>query len=230
MDAPKPSNEGRDNGHVHDTDLELNLDDEELDQLLDELEAEDRHAIGVLIKALGEQRGLPPPEAALSAAAKALREGLDAGHHPFDWIRGGADLEDELPANDAELMLACVAGTISPREETGLEIEDEATIGALEHADWLGAIVSAVRAGPGTGASANALVAGIHACPEVSVQGDVDAHEDTAVEWAFLLLSQPWICLGLIDEDERLTTLGAWALPRALAHAWGGEFDPEPAG
>ena len=230
MDAPKPSDGGRDNGEVHDDELDLSLDDEELDQLLDELEAEDRHAIGVLIGALGEQRGVPPPEPELTAAAKALRDGLHAGHHPFDWIRGGADLEDELPASDAELLLACAAGTISPREETGLELEDEATIGSLEHADWLGAIVSAVRGGPGTDASASTLVAGIHACPEVSVEGDVDAHEDTVVEWAFVLLSQPWICLGLIDDAEHLTALGAWALPRALAHAWGGEFDPEPVG
>ena len=229
MSAPKPSDGGRDNGHVHDTELELNLDDEELAQLLDELEAEDHHAVGVLIEALNEQRGFPAPQAELDAAAQALREGLNSGHHPFDWIRGGADLEDELLADDAELLLACAAGTISPREETGLDPEDEATIGALEHADWLGSIVFAARSGPGADVSAHALVTGIHACPEIAVEGDTDPDEDTAIEWAFVLLSRPWKCLGLTDEDERLTTLGAWALPRALAHAWGGEFDPEPA-
>ena len=31
--------------------------------------------------------------------------------------------------------------------------------------------------------------------------------------------------LGLVDDDDRLTDLGAWALPRGLARAWGADFD-----
>jgi hypothetical protein len=33
------------------------------------------------------------------------------------------------------------------------------------------------------------------------------------------------MALGVLDEDERLTRLGAWVLPRALARAWGSRFD-----
>ena len=50
--------------------------------------------------------------------------------------------------------------------------------------------------------------------------------DDDAVELAFELVSLPWSCLGLIEEDERLTALGAWALPRAFTRAWG--RDPSP--
>ncbi len=121
VSAPEPADGGRDNGELHDAGLDLGLDDEELDQILKEFEAADRHAADVLIEALGERRGAPVPETELSAAGERLREGLRSGQHPFDWIRRGADLGEELPADDAELLLACAAGTISPREETGLE-------------------------------------------------------------------------------------------------------------
>lgn len=30
---------------------------------------------------------------------------------------------------------------------------------------------------------------------------------------------------GAIDSDRRLTALGRWDLPRALAWAWNGDFD-----
>ena len=34
-----------------------------------------------------------------------------------------------------------------------------------------------------------------------------------------------WRGLGLIDRDDRLTEVGTWVLPRALARAWGVDFD-----
>ena len=61
-------------------------------------------------------------------------------------------------------------------------------------------------------------------------EGGGDPDEDAVVKLAFISVSLPWICLGFLDEDERLTALGAWALPRGLARAWGAEFDPEPSG
>jgi hypothetical protein len=34
-----------------------------------------------------------------------------------------------------------------------------------------------------------------------------------------------WEAVGAVDADRRLTALGAWGLPRALARAWGSDFD-----
>jgi hypothetical protein len=193
-----------------------------------QFEAADRHAAGVLKAALSEWRGAVAPQPDLGNACEGLREGLRSSHYPFDWLRRGAGLDDEpAPAGDAELLQRCAAGTIAPREDTGLGVDEEASIMALEHADWLGAIVSAVRAGPGADASPDALVAGIYSCPEVKVESD-DPDGDRVIATAFLLVLLPWACLGLVDDDERLTPLGAWALPRALALAWGSDFDAEP--
>lgn len=198
--------------------------DEELDEWLAEFEAADRHAAGVLREALADQRGVGAPQPDLGIACERLREGLRSGDYPFDWVRRAAGLGQEVPAEDAELLLRCAAGTITPQEDTGLDAGEEASIMAVEHADWLGAIVSAVRAGPGVDASPSALVAGIYSCAEVNVESS-DPDDDQVVEAAFHLLSLPWTCLGLVDEDELLTPLGVWALPRALARAWDVDFD-----
>jgi hypothetical protein len=48
------------------------------------------------------------------------------------------------------------------------------------------------------------------------------------LEAAFWIVSLPWHVLGLTDPDQRLTPLGAWLLPRALARAWGADFDQVP--
>ena len=101
-------------------------------------------------------------------------------------------------------------------------------LSSIEHADWIGAIVSAVRAGPGADASPRSLVAGIAACPEVEPGPGGDSDDDIAfLEAAFSILAVPWHVLGMVDRGERLTDLGVWTLPRSLARAWGPDFDAE---
>ncbi len=152
-----------------------------------------------------------------------MRAGLRERHHPFGWIRRAAGLEAEpFPDSDVELALRCAAATISPREETGLDPEEEAILLTLEHADWLGAIVSVVREGPGADASPEALVDGIRACPEVELASGLDPDDEAHLQTAFWILALPWHVLGVTDQDQRL---GAWVLPRALARAWGSDFD-----
>src|SRR5207249_10239810 len=120
-------------------------------------------------------RGQPAPGEALAAAAASLRNGLRERNHPFAWIRSAAGLETEpFPDRDLELVLRCAAATISPQEETGLDPEEEATLLTLEHADWLGAILTVVRHGPGADASPDTLVHGIRACPEVELETGFD--------------------------------------------------------
>jgi len=77
----------------------------------------------------------------------------------------------------------------------------------------------------GGDASPAALVEGIRACPEVELEADLDLDDEADLETAFSILALPWHVLGVTDRDERLTALGAWILPRALARAWGSDFD-----
>lgn len=206
-------------------------DDEDLEEFLRAWDEADRAAAAVLCSALEDFRGQPEPTEALAAVADGVRKGLRKRSHPFGWIRKAAGLRDEpFPDSDVELMLRCAEGTISPRDDTGLDPEEEATVATLEHADWLGAVVSVVRGGPGANASPHALVEGIRTCPEVELESDLDLDEETHLETAFWILALPWEVLGLIDRDQRLTPLGAWILPRALARAWDSDFDSGPSG
>lgn len=73
----------------------------------------------------------------------------------------------------------------------------------------------------------HALVDGIRNCPELVLESDLDFDEESHLEAAFWIVALPWQVLRMIDSDQRLTELGEWILPRALAHAWGGDFDRE---
>jgi hypothetical protein len=199
--------------------------DEDLEAFLAAWDEADRAAAALLCRALDDLRGQPAPVDALATVAGEVRKGLRERHHPFDWIRRAAGLEEEPLPGDVELVLRCASATISPHEETGLDPEEEAILLSLEHADWLGAIVSVVRQGPGADASPAALVEGIRRCPEVELEADLDLDEETHLEAAFWIVALPWHVLGVTDRDERLTSLGAWLLPRALAQAWGSDFD-----
>jgi hypothetical protein len=200
--------------------------DEDTEAFLAAWDEADREAAAILRDALDHLQGQPAPAEELAAAAGRLREGLREHYHPFAWIRSAAGLDTEpFPDDDGELVLRCTAATISPREETGLDPEEEATLLTLEHADWLGAIVSVVRAGHGGDASPENLAASIRTCPEVEVDPSFDFEAETHVETAFWILALPWQVLGITDQVQRLTALGTWILPRALARAWGAEFD-----
>jgi hypothetical protein len=59
----------------------------------------------------------------------------------------------------------------------------------------------------------------------VELDPDYDFDDEAHVQTAFWILALPWHVLRLTDRDQRLTDLGAWVLPRALARAWGADFD-----
>jgi hypothetical protein len=207
---------------------EPEFDDELEEEWLAEWDQVDQDAVDLIRRALSDHRGAPPP-VELAAAAAAVRAGLADDRHSLIWVSKAAGFEHEQPPDDdAELLIACTAATISPREDTGLDVEEEALLLSLEHADWLGAIVSLVRASSGADASPDSLVEGIRTCPEVELESEIDIDDESALDAAFWMIVVPWHLLGLTDRDERLTPLGAWVLPRALARAWQGDFDQEP--
>jgi hypothetical protein len=203
-------------------------DDDFGDAELDAWIAEDREAdeavAQLLREALRDARGAPTP-AELAPTADRVRDGLSIGAYPFGWVRSAAGWDDALPDEEAELMVVAAAATISPRGETGLDAEEESLLLTLERADWLGALVELVRAGPGAEARPADLVAAIHRCPEVETGPDVDLEDDDLTDAGFAIVTTAWLALGLLDRDDRLTAVGSWVLPRALARAWGSDFD-----
>jgi hypothetical protein len=200
------------------------LDEEELERELAAWDELDRDATAILRRALEGETGRPAPPA-LAAVADQLRAGLSGGGYPFDWVSRAAGFDEHPAEGDAELVLRAVAATIAPADDTGLDPEEEASIATMEHADWLGAVVSSVRAGPGSAATPAALAHGIATCPEVELEAGLDPDELSLIEHGFELSTFPWSLVGVLDEDRRLTEAGAWILPRALARAWGGDFD-----
>ncbi|HEX6329854.1 MAG TPA: hypothetical protein VF129_01000 [Actinomycetota bacterium] len=208
------------NEHREETERELE-DDEEFLAAWDQTEAA---AVDLLRKALPEVARESLPAEALRQAAERLRPGMVSRSWPYEHMRRAAGWTSEtLPSDDLELWLGAAGGLVSPREETGLDVEEESVVMALEHADWLGAVVGLVRSGAGASAEPEALVGYIDACPEID--GAVDPDDASLVEMAFELVLPAWEAAGAVDEGRRLTPLGSWGLPRALAWAWSGVFD-----
>ncbi len=203
------------------------MSDEDFDDALDAwLAAEEevaREAPELLRAALSAARAAFPP-AELATTAQRLRTALASVAH-LGWVSAAAGLGDAVPASDVELMTTLVAASISPREETALEAEEESLLLTLERADWLGAVVELVRAGAGARARAGTYVDAVYRCPEVELSPDADRDDDVITEAGFELVSLAWLALRLLDEDDRLTALDARVLPRGLAPAWGSEFD-----
>ena len=106
-----------------------------------------------------------------------------------------------------------------------MSVQRQSTIMALQHGDWAGAVIGLVRAGVGAPADAADLVEYADECPEIEDKADPDEVEIIEVGFAHLL--ELWEATGAIDEHGRLTELGRWGLPRALAWAWNGDFDAE---
>jgi len=200
--------------------------DEEADgdeELLAQWEQAEAEAVEVLGQALPAHARAPLPARDLAAACQRLRAGLGEQDPQFTTIRRAAGLDPPLPADDAELWLAAAGALIAMREPSGLDSELEAAVMALELADWVGAVVGLVRGGVGASAEPAALVAAIDACPEVD--GTADPDDAGLIELAFEVVLPTWEAVGAVDGDRRLTALGAWGLPRALARAWGRDLD-----
>lgn len=206
-------------GDQRDDDDDLLGEDDEA--VLEELEETDRQAVQLLREALPEVRDLPEP-AALTAAAAGIRERPDAW--PLEAaIRANGWSSNTLPGDDRQLWIESAGALVKLKHQPGLSGEDEALLLTLEHADFAGAVLGAVRAGIGSPAGPRDLVDLAAECPEIG--GELDPSDLDVIEAGFELVVPVWQGVGAIDADERLTELGRWGLPRALTWAWGGDFD-----
>jgi hypothetical protein len=190
-------------------------------------EATPAQLVDLLQTALAGGRGQPPPQPALAEAAARLRQRLTTAAKPHRYLRRAAGWTGDLPADDGDLVVGSAAALLAPCEPSGMPPADEARLATVQAADWLGAVVGLVRGSDGASARPPQLVQAIGGCPEVD--GDVATTEVDRLEAAFELILPAWEAAGAVDGDWRLTPLGRWALPRALARAWAGDFDaPSP--
>jgi hypothetical protein len=161
-----------------------------------------------------------PTRSASAISASAIPSGRRARSRPSaDLLRQDQTINampiansqsDHLPAGVPGLWLGSAGGLISAREETGLDSEEESTIMALEHADWLGAVVGLIRTGVRASAEPESLVRYIDACPEVD--GTVDPDE-ASLKTAFELVVPAWEAAGAVDETVASPRSGGGACP-----------------
>lgn len=198
------------------------------EDFLAEWDGADQEAAALLRNALPEIRDVPEPRG-LPLAAATLRQRMRSSAFELRPVMRANGWSRKLPKDDRQLWIETAGGLIAIRNETGLDPELESLLIALEHADWLGAVIGMARSGAGTSVTARQLVAFIDACPEV--EGDIEDDDREFVADAFQLILPTWQAAGALDAHMRLTELGRWGLPRALAWAWDADFDapPEPA-
>jgi hypothetical protein len=88
----------------------------------------------------------------------------------------------------------------------------------LEWADWLGAGIGLLRAGPGAEATGETLVDHVNRCPEVS--SSIDKADRDYAEWAFDVALDLLQDRGAVNEDHQLTEAGYQSLWHGLVAAW----------
>jgi hypothetical protein len=195
--------------------------DFDADEFLQEWQQADRAAVELLREALPDVVAASVPASSLSEAAQRIRD------HLADWphrhLAAAADWGKEPPADDEVLWIQAAGALVSMNGESGLGSHEESSLMTLQHADWAGAVIGLARAGVGTRAWPEDLFRLADECPEI--EGSYDADDREPIEFAFGLMVPVWEAVGALDEHRRLTELGHWGLPRALAWAWDGSLD-----
>ena len=188
---------------------------------LQEWQEADRAAVELLREALPEVVEAPVPAEALAEAARRVRD------HVTDWphrhLAAAADWGKQPPADDETLWIQATGALVSMHGESGLGSHEESSLMTLQHGDWAGAVIGLARAGVGARAWPEDLFEFAGSCPEID--GAYEPEDREPVEFAFGLMVPIWEAVGALDEHRRLTPLGHWGLPRALAWAWDGSLD-----
>lgn len=194
--------------------------DEDDDEFLAAWDEADRQAAVVLREACRDVLAEPAPEPELEAAARELRDGLAARREPFGYFLSGCGWDGSGPINSRLMWLEAAAATVSPPNDPGTDAEEQASVFALDHADWVGMVTGLVRRGPGASFDAEDAAHDIETCPEIVGEVDDPEREFGVLGLAVAVLTPLWQALGILDERAHLTVLGRWGLPRAVLAAW----------
>jgi hypothetical protein len=202
--------------------VQLRLDDDRADQpgrRWREPDPEgDALAVSTLRAAVGRGVRTAPLGAAVLASAAALRDAFAQRDAAALALVSEAGIDDPDHVDDDELLVRVAGAYVRPGPRVGLSPAAADAIDALESADWLGAVLPLVRGGAGADASPEQLVHNINRCPEVTTS--IPKRDAPAVASAFACTLDAWRVTGAIDDDDRLTELGVWLLPRALERVW----------
>ncbi|TMR97648.1 hypothetical protein [Nonomuraea basaltis] len=228
LSTPLP--DGRVPGHVVSDEQ-----DEELFAAWDEEEAFALAELRRIVSGLPKQPELPAAE--LETAGARLRALLALPGYPANVLRACAGFDERpMPDDDRQLWLAVaagIAGPVSDLSESGdvlqefadldgdLSVEDAAlaNLCAIQHADWLAGVAALTRMGPGVLASPERMARLIAESEDIDID-EQDEDDLDATEGLFESVVALWAYLGIVDEDEVLTPLGWWGLPKALELAW----------
>ncbi len=197
------------------------LADFDAEGFLQEWQEADRAAVDLLREALPEAVSATVPTEQLAEATQRIRTHLTEWPHRH--LAAAADWGKQAPADDETMWLQAAGALVSMNGESGLGSHEESSLMTLQHGDWAGAVIGLVRGGVGTRAWAEDLYRLADDCPEI--EGDYEADDREPIEFAFGLIVPIWEAIGALDEHRRLTDLGHWGLPRALAWAWDGSLD-----
>ena len=204
-------------------DDDWDLSDAEMDEWLDEWEALDREAADFLLDELPETGDDIGPGPDLQDATGALRAGVTDRRWPFDYFVHALGWVESVPEDDG-CWLDALAATISPLDDPQTDPptdpEAQSAVMALQHADWLGMVIGLVRRGVGAAFVPEHAQADIVALE--GIEGEIEDSDGhlAVLSMAVLTLTPLWQALRVLDEDERLTALGRWGLPRALHLSW----------
>ena len=174
-------------------------------------------------------RGGAPP--ALEGLAETIRTGVAAQEWPYSILAALSRATSRRLSHlaDADVVLWAASVMLDPDPDLDDlagdgDGDDElldplAVAGSMDPIDWATVTVALGRAGPGTPCTPEALVA----LMEELRQNPLDEADE--VERCFETNLPLWRAAGVTDADDRLTEVGAWALPRAVCRALGTEFD-----
>jgi hypothetical protein len=177
----------------------------------------DRESVEALQRILVDSRSLPAP-ASVAVVALQLRAAWIDEDEPAP-VAGLLGELDPAQLSDSGLLIVAAASVVDPAWSGAGEIDpdDLVAISALDTADWLQIVVNGCKRGAGQYFMAEDFLDWI--------EDDVVTDDLEAIERGLAWLDTMWRSIGLIDDEDRLTEVGEWVLPRALCHAWGASFD-----
>jgi hypothetical protein len=200
-------------------------------------DAADRYAVALLARALPEVRSAWAPGSELHAAAELIRS--SRRRWPYRQLARAAWGRGRPPADDAQLWLDTAGAFARAADQRKIHPQFYDSLAAVCPADWAGAVIGLARAGVGTQVTGQDLTRFARDCPETGPRREQpgDGTGEGAYDpfcgggdaellgRAFELVATCWQAVGALDEQQRLTLLGWWGLPRALARAWHGDLD-----